>query len=728
MMRMRFRLLNSVAAIALATPLALTGLLMTTPAHADPSPSQTSAASEAASRAAQLPPIRGRIDRMRDNAAAAQADSAIPAPSTLGASDDAFGVQQVAAVASPVVRAASALTPPQGLADAYAAAEAVAATAASQQQSDTSDWLESQIADLSPVSADRRHRTDVTQPTDLLMSAQAAPVGLDQQPDQTRLAEAAASEVTPQDMTGTTNTDIKAPTLAQLADSTAGETEAKTAEADNETTVFFAGDVPVKTDVVILSSAPVPARKPTIDGGATSTILAQAGLGSTEPADDGAQYADASSQLGAVDGDLSAIIKTAIDNHPQVKRDKWQVRASAENVYTQRSNYFPVLSSTIDGGFRTSNNPTTRGRATREPGSDGDVSSWFAEGSIGISQLLFDFMATQNQVAAARSALNQSQFVEADSEEQVGLRAVSAYLFVQRIRKNLELSRENVSFHEKILHDIERRAQAGAGDGGDVSQTQSRLALAREVMLNFEQQREVARADFKEAVGSLPTKLPKPVVPAMPMPEKLDEAIEIANQDNPFIIAARRAADSAGYRAEAASAAYLPRFDLDLTYNRSNDSSGLGGRDEDARALVRMNWDLPTGGGKAAEEFRLRNLAVSANHEVAARERQVEQATRSAYANVTMTRERVKQLSDRAQSAKNVVKAYEKQFSAGKRTLLDLLDSENEHFLAQVALNNAEIDLVSAHYSLFSAMGRLRQSFGIPVEPIEQDIKQALRR
>lgn len=528
-------------------------------------------------------------------------------------------------------------------------------------------------------------------------------------------------------------TDMAESNAADTTPAVTEEIEAEATEATEttETIEIFSGDVPLRHEVITLP--PVPSAKPAgtvskpragnsqdlmrhavADQGDTplDTVLGAISADKLSPV----QVAEFAQTRSVIAGDLPEIIARAIANHPQVLGRQAEFRASEEAVREERSNLFPTFSAEGFSGYRNTDNRTTRGRATRGANGDGDVSAWATEGTLRLSQLIYDFGTTPNSIDAARSRLGESQFLEADSQEQIGLRAVDAYLSVLQSTANRGFAQLNVDFHIQTLNDVTQRANAGAGDEGDVRQTESRLALAREFLFGFEEALDIAKADFIEAVGEAPGDLAPVGVPAEPVPATVADALTIAIEENPFINAASFAAEGVEHEADAAFGAFYPRFDLDVSYTRGDDVNGIGGRDEETRALVRMVWDIPTGGGEIATRKRLENLQEAAEQEQEERIRLIEEEVRSSYAEVEKTRLQVEQLEIRVEAANGVVDAYQQQFSAGRRTLLDLLDSENERFLARVALNNGQTDLIRSHYRLFAAMGRLRQVLALPDE------------
>ncbi|MBV6633939.1 MAG: TolC family outer membrane protein [Alphaproteobacteria bacterium] len=619
------------------------------------------------------------------------------------------------------------------LAEAYAKAEAMAAALTDTQITDSKEWLADQLAELAGDTAE----TTAEQTEEVVPATLTAP-----------LAEAVEPVAAETDVAATE-------TPAEVAEISDEAVETADAAETEGATEIFSGDVPVRTEIIILSPVPVPSAKPeapveakttglTIDVETVETADAietmEADTAPVEAVEvassdsesvlatasglsrDFVQVAEAATVVaGEANGDVKAIIHLAIENHPRVLGDRASILATREALREQRSDFFPTVSLEASSGYRNTDNRTTRARPTRGPGGDPDVTGFANEGTVRLRQLLFDFFATPNLVEAARQRLSQSQFVESDSQEQIGLRAIEAYLLVQQSRRNASFARDNVDFHVQTLSDIQRRAEAGAGDSGDVSQTESRLALAREVLLGFEEQLAIASADFKEAVGSMPGELGPLNPPAEPIPTTIGEAVAIATEENPFITASRFNAHSLSHEVEAAEGDLYPRFDADISYNRGSDVDGLGGGEEETRALVRMVWDFPTGGAEYAARKRLMREKDAADQETEERFRLIEEEVRSSYAEVTITQKQIEQLAERVESANAVVDAYQRQFEAGRRTLLDLLDSENERFLARVSLNNGQSDLIRANYRLFTAMGRLRHVLDIDSTLVEVD-------
>lgn len=406
---------------------------------------------------------------------------------------------------------------------------------------------------------------------------------------------------------------------------------------------------------------------------------------------------------------VSKSVFNALENHPLVKGRKATAQARDHEVRAERSAYYPVVSVDAYTGWHETENNATRAALS----GDDAVDRWESEGEIGARQLIWDFGVTDNRVEAAKSREAEAGADIQDGQEEIALRAAGAYLDVLRALENLELSRLNVAKHEKTLEDVQLKEKAGAGDGGDVAQTESRLALARAFLIQYEESLLSAQAGFREAVGYLPAELTRPQFPELQVPPSIDEAITDAYRFNNGLRSASYRVEAFGHDAQAEHDRLFPRLDVDVSHSRGEDTSTDGGTSEDTRALLRLSWDFPTGGEKFARHDRASNLRLAASERLRERQRQVEEDVRVAYTDLHKTGERLEPLKQRVAASEMVVNAYKQQFEAGRRTLLDTLDSENELFLAKIALNDGEYEYLRNHYRLFAASGRLREALGI---------------
>ena len=172
---------------------------------------------------------------------------------------------------------------------------------------------------------------------------------------------------------------------------------------------------------------------------------------------------------------------------------------------------------------------------------------------------------------------------------------------------------------------------------------------------------------------------------------------------------------------EASKQAFYPRFDLELGARYGDDLDGTEGRDDDMTAMLRMRYNLFAGGkdkARSAQTARLINEAKEVRNNTY---RQVVESMRLSWAAYEATQQQLTYLENYVTASEKTRGAYAKQFNLGKRTLLDLLDTENELFEARRARVNAWHDNQLAQYRILVAMGKLKEYLGVQLPEIDDD-------
>lgn len=423
---------------------------------------------------------------------------------------------------------------------------------------------------------------------------------------------------------------------------------------------------------------------------------------------------------------LQEAIKVAVDSHPNILVQKSAKAQADHEIDEALARYRPTVDTRIATGYDSFNNNTTRFRRTRTTTTDGGgrtisesnespsgVRTWHNEARLDISQMLFDGFETPNLVEAARwrAEVNKEQI--RDAEENIALRVIEAYLAVMRQREVVDLAMENVQLHVDTLEDVRLRLETGAGNQADVLQAESRTANAMDRLLEQKGELRVAVNDFLEAVGVMPDELDLPATPAADIPVSVDEAVTRALASNPAARAAEIAIDARRYDAQAAEGPFMPRFDLELSASEENNTNGVRSSGTALQALAVMRFNLYRGGTDTARLRRAREFVSETMLRSRETNRLVEEQVRNDWNELETATTRLPQLESRVLSASQVVSAYQQQFELGQRTLLDVLDVQNELFQARVGLVEGEYDVLFAHYLIIHTLGELLDLYGI---------------
>lgn len=405
---------------------------------------------------------------------------------------------------------------------------------------------------------------------------------------------------------------------------------------------------------------------------------------------------------------LQEAVSLAVSTHPSVGRSKASMRAVEQDQAEARAGWFPTFDINADAGWEHSENFFTRNDG--EAGDSKDLFRKLAGGEV--VQNIFRGGRTVNETAAAKARIESAlqQFV--DSEEQIALRAASAYLDVLRARQIVQLSEQNLTAHLEVRNDIQFKLKRGGSDSGDLNQAEARVALARTRLNRARGQLREAEAGYIEAVGQAPGTLEAPRPPYDAVPSSIDQAVVLAGQQNPLVLAAGSSIDARDRERAAARSTFFPSVDLKLAGAYGDDINGVEDSDIHAQGLVVMNYNLYSGGADSARVRRASERAGEARQRQAEIRRQVEERMRVEYTSMLTARENLPLAEARAKSAAGVVSAYLDQFSIGRRSLLDVLDVVNELFEANVGVVSTDTEMMRASYRVLAITGGLRSTLG----------------
>ncbi|MCH8184257.1 MAG: TolC family outer membrane protein, partial [Proteobacteria bacterium] len=376
------------------------------------------------------------------------------------------------------------------------------------------------------------------------------------------------------------------------------------------------------------------------------------------------------------------------------------------------------------GGFSDTNNSSTRARRGRTPTSPQGEAFTRGESSMLFVQPLFDGFDTRNRTQAAAARFDAAGSRIADSSESIGLRAVTAYLNVIRGRELVDLAETNVERHTDIVERIRIQVEGGGGSTADLDQASGRLALATSTLLQLRGSLRQGEAAYLEAVGEPVDTLVQPFDPDLPVPDQVDEALAAAVENNPTLAAAAAETRARANDVEAARAPFFPRVTFEVEGSRSQNIGGVAGPNNEATAMIVFNLNIFQGGAKRARTDGARARLSEARLRESEFRRGVEQNVRNSYAAFMTARERIPILESHVDSSERALDAYSQQFILGRRTLLDVLNVENEVFGAKASLLNGEINELLSQYQILTSLGRLLDTLGVAVGGLDGPTSQ----
>lgn len=391
---------------------------------------------------------------------------------------------------------------------------------------------------------------------------------------------------------------------------------------------------------------------------------------------------------------LREAVQRAVTVNPDVQANWHGFLASRDEIDIARGGYLPSID--VSAGV---------GREYREDDGRGSYSADFTE--VTLTQMLWDGLGTANEVERLDHAMLVNYYELMRTSSDVALEVTQAYQDVQRYRDLVELARDNYAKHLEVYQQIERRAQSGAGRGVDLEQITGRLALAESNLLTEAANLHDVSARYQRLVGTLPA---DDLAPAPEfddgLPASVSEAVQLAYEGNPGFHAAIENIDAARAEAEGTRAGFHPQINFRARAG-TNNQSGVTGRYDDGSAQVVASMNLYRGGSDLASYRRASDLVSQAKDLRDEACFDLRQTTTIAFNDARRIAEQMQYLNQHRLSIGRVRGAYQQQFDIGQRTLLDVLDSENEYFEASRAYANAEYDMELAHARILAAMGQL---------------------
>ena len=337
------------------------------------------------------------------------------------------------------------------------------------------------------------------------------------------------------------------------------------------------------------------------------------------------------------------------------------------------------------------------------------------EATVTLTQLIWDGSATLNDIDRTAADAESVRYQLLADAQDTALEVAKVYLDSVKASEVLTLSKNNLKVHEKIYEDIKKRVNSGIGSTADLTQVEARLAKAHSNLVAAQNNLYDSNTTFTRLVGQSPQELIFPRADQNFIPYSIDEAIDLAFESHPVIKISMADVDSAKFQYKQSKGAYYPTISIEAAQTWYDDVSGIEGSSEETTAMLRLNYNLFNGGSDVANA---ENFAYQLNKAKDLREsayRQVEEGLRLSWSALDLTLQQKEFLAEHVDSVSKTVISYEKQYRIGKRTLLDLLNTENELFEARKNYLDARYSEQYAKYRVMNATGQLLNALRVDV-------------
>ena len=422
---------------------------------------------------------------------------------------------------------------------------------------------------------------------------------------------------------------------------------------------------------------------------------------------------------------LEQAVAHTLDTNPDLRVAFNRFKAREEQVNQAIAGYMPTIDITGGYGYEQTDSVSTRRRPNvGDVDSDGVAELNRGEFGVSLKQMLFDGFYTSSEVDRYSFEASADQWALLAAAEDMALDVSKVYLNYLRTDEVLKLAEKNLNSHKDIYEQIKQRTDSGLGSTADLSQITGRLARANANVISARNNLLDAKAQFIRVIAADPVDLIQPVPDADLLPKDLNSGLADAQENHPILKSAANDIRAAENERSSVQASYYPQVSLELNGNWNNDVGGedgvsalasqnVGGYNNDLVAMVRVRYNLFAGGKDLAREKETAYKLGEAKEIRQRAQREVVEGVNLAWNAYEMLAPQKQYIRDHVMAAKDTQSAYAQQFNLGQRSLLDLLDTENELFEARKDYLQAEYDEIIAKYRVLNSTGRLLDSLKV---------------
>jgi len=333
--------------------------------------------------------------------------------------------------------------------------------------------------------------------------------------------------------------------------------------------------------------------------------------------------------------------------------------------------------------------------------------------SVVVRQLVFDGFTSINEIWRQAARTNASAERVHERTELIALDAAEAYIDITRYTRLIAVAEDNLRVHRNLFSLVQSRFDGGRAGEGDLEQTRERVENAEAVLAGFRQNLDESRAKYRKSVGLEPVNLRFPGRLGGLPPTK-DEALARTFEFNPTIRAAEQDARAAKYALDGTAGLFVPNVYLEGRATKGVDYDTYVGNRDDVSGKVVVSWDIFRGGQDSWKRKEMSERYIEGTMAHARLQRDAVESIDKAWAARTLTADRISALNREIASDRKVIVSYKKEYELGQRSLVDLLNAQNQLFNGLVSLISTQGVAVFADYQLLAAMGGLLEYIKAP--------------
>ena len=399
---------------------------------------------------------------------------------------------------------------------------------------------------------------------------------------------------------------------------------------------------------------------------------------------------------------LKEMVEKTVTSNPEVQSRYHRFLESSFEQDVAHGNFLPKAD--VVSTYRKQEELIRLGDGTNIPRSNNELV---------LRQMIFDGFATSNEVKRLGHAHRVRYYELQSAMQNTTLEFMRAYIDANRYRELSQYAKENYVIHKQLFDRIQERVNAGIARKVDLEQAAGRLALAEANLLTETTNLHDVTARMQRLYGELPPDtLEAPTFFNAGVEPTSDEALKVAYNQNPDLLSTIEDIQASKDEIKTRESRYYPKLDLQARKNLGVSNDGRFSSNAADLLELTMNFNLFNG---FSDKSAIKQAAEKLNNSKDLRDKacvDTRQLVVIAYNDIQQLKEQEKYRTEHKNSIENAREAYRKQFDIGQRTLLDLLDTENEYFQARRALANVEYDIQTAYARTYAGQGELLNKIG----------------
>jgi outer membrane protein, adhesin transport system len=400
---------------------------------------------------------------------------------------------------------------------------------------------------------------------------------------------------------------------------------------------------------------------------------------------------------------LRDAVVVTIETNPDILYSIKTWLASEQGIYKARGGYFPKIDVVAEVGEQNSKNYFT----------DFTYKNYTASGAgVSLRQLVFDGFATSSLVASNKNHTLAAKYQVIGTANDIALLSAKAYLDVLTTSKLVSLAQSNYSAVQNIANIARHK-----GNQADINLARGRVALAKANLLAAQNNHADAETAYYKVVGTEPVNLVMPNEPSdSTLPLRRDLAIKEALNFHPMLKSAEAGINEALAQYSGSKANYYPRVDAVLRATTDNNMYGINSNQVGEEAMLQLSYNIFRGGSDVAEQKQAGYLVGQAQKSRDIIYNQIVENVKFSWDELVTAKNQLDYLKQHCKAASAGASAYHKEYKNERRSLVDVLNTQQESYQAKVNYAMGESNVLFSKYWVLNSEGRLLAHFQIPTD------------